>query len=145
MCGKSGCFECHASADGLLRHFRRTLSSRNIDSSLSKYALLSNAFTFMTYLREHPEDDVLKDSFQSFRADLVTGLANLVTFYNPDIICIGGGISQAPEIFHGIDAAVDAETLPATRGRVRILPAKLRTDAGAVGAALLGFLSVIKE
>jgi hypothetical protein len=34
---------------------------------------------------------------------------------------------------------VDSKTLPATRGKVRIIPAALSVDAGAVGAALLAF------
>ena len=35
---------------------------------------------------------------------------------------------------------MDAKTLPATRGKVKILPAALSVDAGAIGAALLGRL-----
>ena len=46
-------------------------------------------------------DAVAKQSFKDYKEDLSTGLANLVTFYNPDVIALGGGLSQAPELFEG--------------------------------------------
>ena len=106
------------------------------------------------------QDETALIAFARFKDDLSTGLANLVTFYNPgnyiqfvvntsialallsstDVIALGGGLSQAKEVFEGLEALVDAKTLPATRGKVKILPAALSVDAGAIGAALLGRL-----
>lgn len=61
------------------------------------------------------------------------------------MIALGGGLSQAPEVFDGLEAAVDAKTLPATRGKVRVLPAMLSVDAGAIGAALVGRFDRCKQ
>ena len=47
-------------------------------------------------------DAVAKQSFKDYKEDLSTGLANLVTFYNPDVIALGGGLSQASELFEGL-------------------------------------------
>jgi hypothetical protein len=47
-------------------------------------------------------------------------------------------LSQAKEVFEGLEELVDAKTLPMTRGMTRIVPAALGADAGAIGAAWLG-------
>jgi activator of 2-hydroxyglutaryl-CoA dehydratase len=62
-----------------------------------------------------------------------------------DVIALGGGLAQAEEIFQGLQQAVDAKTLPASRGHAVIVPSKLSVEAGAVGAALLGMLYAAKE
>ena len=38
-------------------------------------------------------------AFAAYRTDLATGLANLVTFYNPSLIVLGGGLSRTAEIY----------------------------------------------
>ena len=38
------------------------------------------------------------------QADLATGLANLVTFYNPSLIALGGGLARTPELYDGLQA-----------------------------------------
>ena len=131
VCGKKGCFEYHASADGLVRHYNKLNGSLNIN----------NAHDFIINLRQSPNDSLLIQAFNDYRNDLSTGLANLVTFYNPDTIIIGGGLSQAPELFDGLIDLIDEKTLPATKGNVKILPAKLANNAGAIGAALVAFQS----
>jgi len=133
VCGKKGCFEYHASADGLLRHYKKLNGNKNIQ----------NAYEFMNELRSSNKDPIIIQAFNDFRDDLSTGLANLVTFYNPDTIILGGGLSQASELFDGLVEMVDKKTLPATRGKVKIIPAMLSTDAGAIGAAAIAFSEVL--
>jgi glucokinase len=77
-------------------------------------------------------------AFETYIDDLSTGLANLITFYNPDTIALGGGLSQAAEVFENLQSVIDEKTLPATRGTAQVVPSALGTDAGAMGAALLG-------
>jgi predicted NBD/HSP70 family sugar kinase len=43
--------------------------------------------------------ELAKAAFDVYLDDLSTGLANLITFYNPDTIALGGGLAQAPELF----------------------------------------------
>ena len=82
-------------------------------------------------------NEAAKQAFHVYMDDLSSGLANLVTFYNPDTIALGGGLSQATEIYKDIQRLVDSKTLPATRGKVKIVPCLVGVDAGAIGAALL--------
>lgn len=123
VCGKRGCFETHASAQGLVRHSVRLGGAATTAEEV--------------LVRCRAGDANALRALELYKSDLATGLANLVTFYNPDVIALGGGLSRAPEIYEGLQAAVDARTLPATRGKVSIRAASLGTDAGAIGAALL--------
>lgn len=138
VCGKKGCFECHASASGLVRHYNRTLQNTS-SSDLSLSTAVRPPDTAYEVIERYRSnyDPYAMIAFDKFLMDLSTGLANLVTFYNPDIIALGGGLSQVPEIFDRIQLQVDAKTLPATRGYVKVLPSKLGRRAGAMGAALL--------
>lgn len=129
ICGKSGCFERHASAQGLVRHYERTSSGK-----------ASDAEEVIQKMRDG--DMHAQAAFVNFMDDLSTGLANLVSFYNPSVIALGGGLSQCIEIFENIELLVNQKTLPATRGIVSIVPSMLGPDAGAIGAALLYKLEV---
>jgi glucokinase len=128
VCGKSGCFEMHAAAQGLVRHYQKQGGSS-----------ADNAAQVMEKYRQG--EDKARTAFACYLDDLSTGLANLVTFYNPDAIAVGGGLSHAPEVFENIHALVDAKTLPASRNFVKIVPATLGQDAGAIGAGLLALSS----
>mmetsp|Transcript_25116 Transcript_25116/g.41845 ORF Transcript_25116/g.41845 Transcript_25116/m.41845 type:complete len:311 (+) Transcript_25116:37-969(+) len=135
VCGKRGCFECHASAMGLVRHYWVRSSSSGM------LELLPPDLTAEKVIQEIQRGSLpALDALEDYKEDLSTGLANLVTFYNPDTIALGGGLSQAwSQVFGDLEARVDAKLLPASRGHVRILPAALSVDAGAIGAALLAF------
>lgn len=123
LCGKRGCFEVQASAQGLVRHF----------GAHGGHA--ANAAEIMNSFRQNDTKAIM--AFDDFLQDLATGIANLITFYNPDVVAIGGGLSQAHEIFDRIQPLVDARCLPATAGRAVIVRSEVGPDAGAIGAALL--------
>jgi len=124
VCGKSGCFETHASAQGLVRHYER-----------KSHSVATNAAEVVEKMRSG--DMHAQAAFVSFMDDLSTGLANLVTFYNPSVVALGGGLSQCSEVFEKIENLVNEKTLPATRGVVSIVPSMLGPEAGSIGAALL--------
>jgi fructokinase len=73
---------------------------------------------------------------QDFYANLAQGIATVVNFYDPEVIVIGGGLSNVKEIYHIIPERVEALIFNSAL-RARIVPAELGDDAGAVGAALL--------
>ena len=76
VCGKSGCFECHASASGLVRHYNR-LATKNGAS----HKAANRADEVLELVRA--QDGLATQAFECFKDDLSTGLANLITFYNP--------------------------------------------------------------
>jgi glucokinase len=155
-CGKRGCFETQASAYGLVKQYHKcagaagtaaaaatAATAATVDTvdtpTVSGAPAVGNAEQVLTLVRAG--DATANRAFGIFMDDLSTGIANLVTFYNPDVIAIGGGLAQAPEIFERIGPLVDQKTLPATKGKCRIVPAALGTDAGAIGACVLALFA----
>jgi glucokinase len=84
-----------------------------------------------------------KDALEAVRVLgrlLGAALGSLVNVFNPEVIVIGGGFSQARDLF--LEPAVETmkvEALPPGRDLVRVVPALLGPDAGLVGAGLVGF------
>ena len=71
---------------------------------------------------------------------LGAAIGSLVNIFNPELVVIGGGFSQARDVF--LEPALEAmreEALPPGRDLVRVVPALLGPDAGLVGAAFVGF------
>jgi glucokinase len=71
---------------------------------------------------------------------LGAAMGSLVNVFNPEVIVIGGGFSQARDLF--LEPALEAmrvEALPPGRDFVRVVPALLGPDAGLVGAGFVGF------
>jgi glucokinase len=71
---------------------------------------------------------------------LGAAIGSLVNIFNPEVVVIGGGFSQARDLF--LEPALEsmrAEALPPGRDLVRVVPALLGPDAGLVGAGFVGF------
>jgi len=70
---------------------------------------------------------------------LGAAIGSLVNIFDPQVVVIGGGFSQARDIF--LEPALESmreEALPPGRDHVRVVPALLGPDAGLVGAAFVG-------
>ncbi|MBJ6988090.1 ROK family protein [Devosia sp. MC521] len=69
---------------------------------------------------------------------LAAPLALLVNVLGPDIIPVGGGLGNSPELVAALDAAVRPRILRKL-DRPLIVPAQLTVDAGLIGAASLAY------
>jgi glucokinase len=70
---------------------------------------------------------------------LGAAIGSLVNIFDPQVVVIGGGFSQARDLFLGPALeAMREEALPPGRDLVRVVPALLGPDAGLVGAAFVG-------
>jgi len=73
------------------------------------------------------------------------GIANFVNIFNPELVLIGGGVSQIGEWYlDKVRETVHERAFDIPAQRARILPVSLGQDAGAIGAAALA-LSAIHE
>lgn len=69
------------------------------------------------------------------------GLVNLVNLFNPECIVIGGGMAGAGELLlASARKEIMARALPFSAKQVQVVPAELGSDAGVIGAAILGIL-----
>ncbi len=137
-CGKVGCFEAQASGTGLMRHAlavapsfpRSTLLPRNPEKIGSK----------MIRRAAQAGDAHALAAWRRFSFDLALGIANIVTFVNPEVIALGGGVSTAGDfMLDAIRDRVDELTTMVPRKTTKLVIAKLGNDAGQVGAATMCF------
>lgn len=138
-CGKRGCFELYCSANALVDSAINSMQN-NKDSimwELCSYNLENvNGHTPFDAMRRG--DKAAKEVVQKFIKYLSIGILNIISFIQPEVVCIGGGIS----------AEGDAITTPLTEyigsqsyihedvRRTKILAALLANDAGIIGAAM---------
>ena len=89
-------------------------------------------------LTEAARGQNLEQLWKEIGAHIGFALSNIVWLLNPDAIVIGGGVAKAGEwIFGPVRAEIKSRCSPVFWQRLEILPAKLGSDAGLIGAATL--------
>jgi glucokinase len=74
------------------------------------------------------------------RAGMVgTALSNMVDFINPDLVVLGGGLSESMPVLmrSEVRKSIDAHATPKAASAVKVVVAKLHKHAGTMGAARL--------
>jgi N-acetylglucosamine kinase len=82
-------------------------------------------------------DDDTRKVFEAYIDGLATCLSQLLIYYDPDVIVVGGGVSKAPEILTRLPGAFPnlpyaGKTIPELR------PAEFGDSSGVRGAAMIG-------
>lgn len=138
-CGKRGCWEQYGSATALIRFTQVEMEK---DSKSVLWELCGedrekvNGRTAFQGARLG--DAASKRALALYLEGLSIGLINLIDILQPEIICLGGGISNAED-----DLLLDplrkmvAEGVFDKHVQIRLEKASLRNDAGVVGAAML--------
>ena len=71
------------------------------------------------------------------------GITSLINLLNVDSVIIGGGLSNAWELFEkSMNTEIEKRALSGPRERLTIHPASLGDDAGIIGCAYLAFKSL---
>ncbi len=122
-CGTRGCVETYISGGGLEKLY---------ESQFSKKVALKE---IVSGYRRNDNDSV--KFMESFFRHFGRALANLINVLDPDIIVIGGGVSNIDEIYtKGVEQVreqVFSDTLETS-----IIKNRLGDSAGVIGAALIG-------
>ena len=73
---------------------------------------------------------------------LAIGVANTINLLQPEVFCIGGGVSmQGDALLLPLRQRVEALSFAGSNGlRTRLVLASLGNDAGIIGAAMLGIM-----
>lgn len=130
-CGKKGCLEQYASATGIARLAKKTLSENTKKTILDKEHV--SAKTVFDAVK--CGDEVAIEIAEEFGSYLGYALADLGAVLDPEIFVIGGGVSKAGEIlFTYIKKYYEKRTFFTCKD-VTFALAKLGNDAGIYGAA----------
>ena len=139
-CGRQGCWEAYASATALIRQ--------------TKQAMIKYPNTVMWELCENDINKVNgKTSFDAMRKGdsagtmvvnkyieyVAVGVANNINIFQPEVLCIGGGISKEGENIVGpVRELLKGDNYARNLNKnAEIKTAQLGNDAGIIGAAYL--------
>ena len=139
FCGSVGCFEALASGTAL-GHFGATAAALPGGSLIRQLQAEEGRPGARAVVEAARRGDAVAQSLIDQEARwLGVGITNLLHLYSPDVVVIGGGLSNAFDLLHvGILQVVQGRAMSAYRD-VPILRAELGAKAGLVGAAALAF------
>lgn len=138
-CGRKGCFEQYASATALIRSAKDEMLSS--PDSLMWKACSGNVDTLqgIHVFKAAGEGDITAQKVLNRYIDyLAIGLANLINILQPEIICLGGGISNAQDtlLLNPLREQVKKYVFD-KNAPLSLVRANLGNDAGLIGAAML--------
>lgn len=138
-CGRRGCWEAYSSATALIR-----MTQEKIDEC--------RATGRKTIMADQPKisgrtacdamragDEAGKEVYDKYVKYLASGLATIINIFQPEVISLGGGVSnEGQSLIDSLLPLVRGEQyggglVPLTELRI----AKLKNDAGIIGAAML--------
>lgn len=139
-CGRRGCWETYASVTGLIR---LTKEKMNEDKSSLMWSLVKgdinhvNGKTSFDAMRAG--DKTAKSVVDEYLHAVATGIADIINLLQPEVLCIGGGISKEGDYIL-LPVREHLKTEVFTRksdSTTKVVMAKLGNDAGILGAAML--------
>lgn len=139
-CGRDGCWEAYASATALIRQTKAKMLE-NKDSKMWELAggSIDNVNGRIAFDGMRAGDKAACEVVTQYEKYVAIGLTNIINIFQPERICIGGGVSNEGEtLVAPIREFVAKESYTGSRIKgCEILPAGLGNDAGIIGAAFL--------
>jgi len=135
-CGNYGCLEAYASGPAIAERAREALEGGE-PSILPKLVNddLSKITAQIVYDAAKKDDDVARQVVRETANFLGAGVANLLNIFNPDVVVIAGGVTQAgTSLFEPLRAEVRRRAFRPAVEACKIVPGTLRGSAGVVGA-----------
>lgn len=140
-CGRKGCWERYSSATALIQQ--------------TKDAMLKDPFTKMWDVVEDGNirkvngrtafdamragDATATEVVENYMSYLACGMTNIINIFQPDVLCVGGGVGNEKENLLGpVRKLIKNQTYSIhALKQTKICAAELGNDAGIIGAALL--------
>ncbi|MBR5681810.1 MAG: ROK family glucokinase [Ruminococcus sp.] len=139
-CGRKGCFEAYSSATGLIRMTKEAIAEHPdcIMAQSEKEKGKVTARTSFDCMRAG--DKYAKAVVDKYIKYLAAGITNTINIFQPDILCIGGGVcNEGDPLLLPMKELVAKEVYTRNSEKnTEIVIAKLGNDAGIIGAAFLG-------
>lgn len=139
-CGRKGCLEAYVSATALVRDTRRKMQI-NMDSLLWKLCnndieKVSSAMLFDAAEQGDPTACEIVDQFTKYLTD---GIVNIINIFRPELILLGGGVSNGgSNMVEKINKNLAGQCFAGKYGNIPdVRIAALGNQAGMIGAANL--------
>ena len=141
-CGRRGCWEAYASASALINQTQDKMS-KDFDTIMWEIVggdiKKVDGRTAFDAMREG--DAAAREVVNNYTYYLAVGIVNIINIFQPQILCIGGGIGNEGEtLLTPVRYYVNNEHYTHdSEKQTTICCAKLGNDAGLIGASLLEF------
>ena len=137
-CGRHGCFEVYSSATGLIRLTKEALDAHpesKMHEMMGDHVSGRLAFNAM-----RAGDEAARSVVEKYIKYLAAGIANTINIFQPEILCIGGGVcNEGDALMIPLREAVREEVYSKRSAKnTEIVRASLGNEAGIIGAAFLG-------
>ncbi|WNS41716.1 ROK family protein [Paenibacillus sp. MMS20-IR301] len=124
-CGQHGCFEYIASGTAIAREGSRLLGRQVTSKEVFELAFSGR-------------DTAIKALVDRVFGYIATGCVTLINTFDPELLVIGGGVSQVGEpLFGAVRNYIQRHALNPSGRDTAVVPAALQQDAGLIGAAAL--------
>jgi glucokinase len=135
-CGNYGCLEAYASGPAIAERAREALAGG--EPSAMPAAVggdLSRLTAATVYDAAQHGDRLAQEVVRETARILGIGIANLLNIFNPDVVVLAGGVTQAgDQLFEPMRAEVRRRAFKPAVDACRIVPGELQGNAGVVGA-----------
>lgn len=138
-CGRKGCFEAYSSATGLV-NMTREAAEQNPDSVMNTFIAEDGKVSARTAYRAMKQgDEAGKAVTEQYVKYLAAGIANTINTFQPDVLCVGGGVcNEGDTLLVPLRKAVAEQVYTKNSAKnTEIVVCSLGNDAGIIGAALL--------
>ena len=139
-CGRFGCWEAYASATALINQTRRAMVNHPDSAMWSIAEDLDKVNGRTAFDGMRAGDAVAAQVVDTYIKYIATGLINLINIFQPEVLCIGGGIcKEGDTLLKPLAAHIERERYSKySSHQTRLCVATLGNDAGIIGAAFLG-------
>ena len=135
-CGNYGCLEAYTSGPAIAERAREALGVGEASMLLSLANGRLDRITAQTvYAASEKGDPLALEIVRETARFLGAGIANLLNTFNPDVVVVAGGVTQAGEaLFEPLRAEVRRRAFKPAVDACRIVPGILPGSGGVVGA-----------
>lgn len=121
-CGKRGCYEQYASTSALVRRAQQATG----DNTLNGRSI---------FARAKQGDAIMLGALNGWIIDIAAGITGLVHIFNPEMVLIGGGVSEQEELLiQPLRKHVLKGVMPCFAKGLSVESASLGNKAGMIGA-----------
>ena len=138
-CGRNGCFEAYSSATGLIR-MTSEAAALNPESLTARLIEQDGRVSARTaYKAMKQGDETGKAITERYVKYLACGIANTINIFQPDILCIGGGVcNEGDTLLLPLKKQVAEQIYSKNSAKnTEIVICSLGNEAGIIGAAML--------
>ena len=140
-CGRKGCWEAYSSATALVRMTEEKIAEceaagkKTIMADMVAERGKVSGRTSFDAMRAG--DEAAKEVVDSYIKHLACGLINIINIFQPDVLCIGGGIAgQGENLLGPLRTIIEQERFTKYNDKqTQVCIATLGNDAGIIGAA----------